>query len=266
MVLPVRIERAAAGDEILRRCRFAAGCARGRFALTMSLLLLTAATVAAPGLPAVTAGTHLVPTSQQLAVILTRHVARSAPSAHSTALGLVAKRRPITAERTVLPVIGRAKGPGGALWLHVLLPGRPNGHTGWILERGTTESTTAWAIVVHTSTRRATVYDHGRPLRTFEVVVGKPSTPTPLGRFFVEEDVLLAPNAPGAPFALALSARSNVLREFDGGPGQIALHGLENLGGLPGTAVSHGCVRIDATTLRWLVSNIGPGAPVTIAS
>jgi len=37
-----------------------------------------------------------------------------------------------------------------------------------------------------------------------------------------------------APFAL--SARSDVLHEFDGGSGQIALHGLDHVGGVLGTA------------------------------
>jgi hypothetical protein len=79
-------------------------------------------------------------------------------------------------------------------------------------------------------------------VRTFRAIVGKPSTPTPAGTFFVEESVHLSPTAVGAPYAPALSARSTVLQEFDGGPGQIAVHGLANVGGLLGTAESHGCV------------------------
>ena len=55
-------------------------------------------------------------------------------------------------------------------------------------------------------------------------------------------------------------------QEFDGGPGQIALHGLENIGGVLGTAVSHGCVRLDGSAMTWLVARIGPGVPVTITS
>jgi lipoprotein-anchoring transpeptidase ErfK/SrfK len=95
-------------------------------------------------------------------------------------------------------------------------------------------------------------------------VVGKPSTPTPHGRFFVEESVRMLPGSAGAPFALALSARSNVLQEFEGGPGQIAMHGVANLGGTPGTAVSHGCVRLANRDIRWLVSHVAPGVPVII--
>ena len=155
---------------------------------------------------------------------------------------------------------------GGARWLRVLLPGRPNGHTGWIAKHATTYATTSWHIVVNTSKRRVTVYKNGRPVRTFNAVVGKPSTPTPLGAFFVEEAIQLRPGDVGAPFALALSARSNVFQEFDGGPGQIALHGLMNVGGVLGTAASHGCMRLANDTMRWLVVRIGPGVPVTIRS
>jgi lipoprotein-anchoring transpeptidase ErfK/SrfK len=98
----------------------------------------------------------------------------------------------------------------------------------------------------------------------FTAVVGKPSTPTPIGSFFVEETVKLSRYDVGAPYALALSARSSVLQEFAGGPGQIALHGTQNVGGIPGTAVSHGCVRLDTRDITWLASRIGPGTPVTI--
>lgn len=148
--------------------------------------------------------------------------------------------------------------------MKVELPGRPNGHTGWILGTAALRSVTDWRIVVDTSLRRVTLYRAGRPVRTLEAVVGKPSTPTPTGEFFIEESIALRASDVGAPFALALSARSNVLQEFDGGPGQIALHGLGNVGGVPGTAVSHGCVRLADQAMRWLVARVGPGVPVTI--
>jgi len=103
-------------------------------------------------------------------------------------------------------------------------------------------------------------------VRSFAAIVGKPSTPSPRGRFFVEESIDMPPGAAGGPFALATSARSNVLQEFAGGPGQIGIHGIENLGGTPGTAVSHGCVRLPNGAIRWLVVRIRPGVPVTIAA
>jgi lipoprotein-anchoring transpeptidase ErfK/SrfK len=101
-------------------------------------------------------------------------------------------------------------------------------------------------------------------MRTLQAVVGKPSTPTPIGEFFVEETLRMAPGEPGGPFALATSARSNALQEFEGGPGQIAIHGRDNLGGTPGNAESHGCVRLATTSIDWLIGRIEPGTPVSI--
>jgi lipoprotein-anchoring transpeptidase ErfK/SrfK len=110
------------------------------------------------------------------------------------------------------------------------------------------------------------VYRRGLLVRSFAVVVGKPSTPTPHGQFFVEESIAMPVGSAGAPYALATSARSNVLQEFEGGPGQIALHGVMNLGGVPGTAVSHGCGRLADSNIRWLAARVSPGVPVSITS
>ena len=68
----------------------------------------------------------------------------------------------------------------------------------------------------------------------------------------------------GGPFALATSARSNVLQEFEGGPGQIALHGTDGLEGALGSAASHGCVRLATGAVTWLAHRIGSGVPLTI--
>lgn len=125
-------------------------------------------------------------------------------------------------------------------------------------------SATTWHIVVETAKRKVAIYDSGRLVQTFKAIVGTPSTPTPLGSFFVEEVVQMPTTAPGAPYALALSARSNVFQTFDGGPGQIAIHGLENIGGVLGTDTSHGCIRLDTAAMDWLVLHISPGVPVSI--
>ncbi len=166
----------------------------------------------------------------------------------------------------MLPVIGHRTGANGTRWLQVRLPGRPNNSTGWIRKARTTRSQTAWHLVVDLSERRLTVYRSGRVVRAFSAVIGSPSTPTPRGRFFVEETVLLKGGQVGGPYALALSARSYVFQEFAGGPGQIAVHGVWNVGGTMGTAASHGCVRLDTVSITWLGERIGPGVPVTIRS
>jgi lipoprotein-anchoring transpeptidase ErfK/SrfK len=215
---------------------------------------------AAAGLPA------RVQARQQLAVLLTAHGAHRAPAAGSPLLSLVAASRPITGERTILPVVEHATGPGGVRWLEVMLPGRPDGSTGWIAQQGTRERATGWRIVVDLAARSVGVYRDGVRVRTFGAVVGKLSTPTPTGQFFVEETVQMAAGEPGGPFALALSARSNVLQEFEGGPGQIGIHGRDGLGGTLGQAESHGCIRLATPSIDWLTARIGPGTPVKIST
>ena len=203
--------------------------------------------------------------TQELARLFTAHEVSSALTASPSKPSTMPAWRPITGEQTVLPVIGRATTSDGRHWLRVMVPGRPNGTTGWITQRGTVLTRTSWHVVVKTSSRRLLVYRQGRLVRSFAAIVGKPSTPTPHGRFFVEEGVRMLRGSAGAPFALALSARSNVLQEVDGGPGQLAIHGVANLGrGTLGTAISHGCVRVANRSVSWLAARIGPGVPVSI--
>jgi hypothetical protein len=183
------------------------------------------------------------------------------PSATSGAQPLISVERPLTGVNTVLPVLARTKN-----WLKVRLPGRPNSHTGWIRKKATKLAWTPWHLVVSVGQRRVLAFRKGHLEKSFPAVVGKPSTPTPTGEFFVEEAIRLSPGGMGAPFAMALSARSNIFQEFEGGPGQIALHGLTGIGGVPGTAVSHGCIRLDSAAMTWLVLHFGAGTPVTITN
>jgi len=230
------------------------------------LALGLAATACLAGLTAgsaVAAPVH-VQATQELVVLHTSQVAHQAPEAGSPQVALVPDRRPITGEQTTLPVLSRSIGAGGSVWLHVMLPGRPDGLTGWISRTGTSPLVTPWRIIVDLAARRVSIYNSGRKKKSFSAVVGKPSTPTPTGEFFVEEVVQMNTGEPGGPFALALSARSNVLQEFEGGPGQIGIHGRDNLGGTPGHAESHGCIRLTTASIDWLAARIGPGTPVTI--
>lgn len=135
---------------------------------------------------------------------------------------------------------------------------------GWISAHRTKRTSTDWHILVKLSTRRVTVYHNGLVRRHFRAVVGKPSTPTPQGVFFIEEALALSSYEAGGPFALATSARSNVFQEFEGGPGQIGIHGTANLTGALGKAVSHGCVRLGTRAITWLARRIGAGVPLTI--
>ncbi len=202
---------------------------------------------------------------QQLAVLDYEHRAYQSPGTGSRWEASVPAHRPITGAQTTLPVVGHAITRHGQHWLRVMLPGRPNSSTGWIKRAGTEKLFTNWKIQVSTAARHVWVYYRGRLARSVSAVVGKPSTPTPTGHFFVEEAVIMPASEPGGPYALALSARSNVLQQFGGGPGQIGIHGRDSLGGTLGQAQSHGCVRLDTPDITWLANRIGPGTPVTIS-
>jgi lipoprotein-anchoring transpeptidase ErfK/SrfK len=204
-----------------------------------------------------------VPPAQELAVLLSPHAYSSSLGENPARTGTVAASGPLTGVQTVLPVLGHQTTDDGTPMLHVMLPGRPNSSEGWIEEKGTRADETPWRIIVSTSARRIYVYVNGRRARSFKAIVGKHATPTPHGTFFVEESISMRGSV-GGPFALALSARSNVLHQFGGGPGQIGIHGLQNLGGHLGSAESHGCVRVANRSIGWIAARVGPGAPVTI--
>jgi len=111
------------------------------------------------------------------------------------------------------------------------------------------------------------VYRDGRLVRSFRAVVGAPATPTPVGLFAVYElDRQADPSGFLGPWVVQLTAFSNVLESFGGGPGRVALHGRggSSLNDPLGSARSHGCVRIDNSNVAWLARVAVPGTPVRI--
>lgn len=205
-----------------------------------------------------------VPPSQQGVRVDLPATARVSPSNTARALMRVEPTTPMTLSTMVLPVVGRPVGTAAAGWVRVELPLRPNGTTGWLPLRVTHPVTLPWRIVVSTGRRLATVYRSGKVVRRFRVVVGAPATPTPRGHFFVVERVRLHNSWAHGVWALALSAHSNVLQQFDGGDGQVALHGRGLLAAPLGTAASHGCVRFADSDITWLAGKIPDGTPVDV--
>ena len=205
-----------------------------------------------------------VAVTQPLVILLQDHVAHASAATGSRVVEPVAAQRPLTNVRTVLPVMGFVRGKDGNRWVHVRLPGRPSGHTGWILADQTIRSSTEWRIVVKVGAARVTVFRDGDLVRSFEAVVPKASTPTPYGQFFVEEALSISSQDVGGPYALAISARSDIFQEFEGGPGQIAIHGTDGLPDPLGSAASHGCIRLSPSAITWIARRIGGGVPVTV--
>ena len=116
--------------------------------------------------PARATGPH-ISAAQRLVELKQDHVARVRPDADARRIEKVAVRRPLTGVRTVLPLLGSAVDDQGAGWLRVRLPGRPNGHSGWIREELFRGRSTEWHIAIDVSKRRVSVYRDGNVERRF---------------------------------------------------------------------------------------------------
>jgi lipoprotein-anchoring transpeptidase ErfK/SrfK len=98
-------------------------------------------------------------------------------------------------------------------------------------------------------------------------VVGEPSTPTPTGLFAVAAEVRQAdPSGFLGSWVLPLTAHSDALHHFEGGDGQVALHGRGGASLLDplGSARSHGCVRLTNDAIAWIATHVPVGAPVRV--
>ena len=130
-----------------------------------------------------------------------------------------------------------------ATWYRVQLPLRPNGATGWVRATEVELAPVTTRIVVDLSERRVTLFDGGRVVHTARAAIGSAATPTPRGRYYVNQR--LVPRDRGGPFgpgAIGISAFSPVLTGWaQGGP--VAIHGT-NRPGLIGQAISNGCIRV----------------------
>jgi hypothetical protein len=166
-----------------------------------------------------------------------------------------------------LLVLGCARDPVGREWLRVLLPIRPNGASGWIRADFVLLARSAYSVEIRTRTAELSVYKAGRLIRRVGAVVGAPSTPTPDG-LFAAYDPVPQPHPDGfvGPWVIHLTGHSDVLDDYGGGPGRVAIHGRggASLSVPLGSASSHGCIRVDNDVVSWLVRTIPMGTPVRI--
>jgi lipoprotein-anchoring transpeptidase ErfK/SrfK len=151
-------------------------------------------------------------------------------------------------------------------WLGVVTTYLPNGRLGWVDsdQRGLVRATTRVAVSIDLSSRRLVVRRGDRVLRRITVAVGRPSTPTPRGRFAVTDKL------PGTRYSasygcciLALSAHQPSLPAGWTGGDRIAVHGTNDPSSI-GTAASAGCPRASARDMRYLFRKVPLGAPVFV--
>ena len=141
-----------------------------------------------------------------------------------------------------MPIVAEAPG-----WLQIMMPERPNGLTAWVSADEVSRSESQWRMVLKLSETRVRVYKDGYELWSAPVGIGKDSTRTPTGNFFVA--VIEEPGPKGyGPIVLDLNAHSEDIQSWQGsGDAITAFHGpfgSEETLRAGGGKVSNGCLRM----------------------
>lgn len=148
-------------------------------------------------------------------------------------------------------------------WLEVRIPMRPNGRTGWV-RRSTLgpRYLVRTLLVVSHQKLRATLYKRGKRIWRAPIGIGTPSTPTPVGRFWIREKFRTpGPGGLYGPVAFGTSNYS-VLSDWPGG-GIVGIHGTNEPFLIPGRP-SHGCIRVRNQAVRRLWRLMPIGTPLLI--
>lgn len=188
---------------------------------------------------------------------------------HPTTMRVAAGGRPFARLQTrtefgspeALWVVQRSPG-----WLGVISPLAGNGRVGWIPQSAASLGAVSWELRVSLSARELTVIDAGKVKERYTVAIGRPTAPTPTGRFAVTDR--LSTHDPTGPYGcciLAISARApHAIQGWSGGD-RIAIHSTPDTASI-GQPVSHGCVRLTLAEGRWLLTHIPLGTPTLISS
>lgn len=165
---------------------------------------------------------------------------------------------------TTFAVVGDPTTAGEA-WIQVLLPTRPNGAIGWVPALSVGITRTPLRILIDLAGRTLKVQDSGNEVLSASVAIGTTENPTPVGPTYVTELIQnVNPGGAYGPYAFGLAMHSDTLTEFNGGPGQVGIHGT-NQPELIGQAVSHGCVRLNNDDIKKLLDLQLPlGVPVFV--
>lgn len=151
-------------------------------------------------------------------------------------------------------------------WLGVTTPELPNGRLGWIDRRSRSVSVgrTAWSIRADVSRRRVVLTRAGRPVRSLSVAVGRPESPTPIGRFAVTDKISGGRFGPyyGCCILAISAAQPHTPPGWTGG-NRMAIHGTDVASSIGG-ASSAGCLRAADSDLEVLMRRVPVGTPVVI--
>ncbi len=197
------------------------------------------------------------------AVVRRSAVARRSPGAG--AIVATFGRLDVNRFPTVFAVLAaRMSGDCKPAWYRVQLSVLPNGTSGWVSASSIRLFRVDSRIEVSLSKRRLNVYRAGKLVLSTLVGIGAAATPTPVGRFYVNERfVLSSGNGPFGPNALGISAHSNALASTWVENGPIGIHGTNEPWTI-GQAASHGCIRVPNEIMRRVFAFSAAGVPVII--
>jgi hypothetical protein len=149
-------------------------------------------------------------------------------------------------------------------WVEVYMPVRPNGSTGWVHKSDFDVSTHDYHIEVRLKEFNIKVFNGTQKVMDTSIGVAADNSPTPGGLYYTTE--LLKPpdgSGPYGTYAYGLSGFSDVYQSFDGGPGQLGLHGTNEPWSI-GTKVSHGCIRLRNADIETLAKMLPLAVPVLV--
>jgi lipoprotein-anchoring transpeptidase ErfK/SrfK len=148
-------------------------------------------------------------------------------------------------------------------WGRVELPYTWPRREGWIRIATLDRVTTRLRVEVDLSQHLVTVTKLGRVLFRAPGATGSPSSPTPVGEYFVTDRVPFSAGSALGSFAFGISGIQPRLPAGWSGGNQLAIHGTNNPSSI-GQTVSAGCVRVSETTLARLKPLLVYGTPVIV--
>jgi L,D-transpeptidase catalytic domain len=149
-------------------------------------------------------------------------------------------------------------------WLGVVSTRLPNGRLGWVKRRDVYLSTTQINLVLDLSRRRLLLKRGDQVTRRIVVGIGRPSSPTPRGRFAVTDKLSGYRYSPAYGCCIvALSAHQPYLPAGWSGGDRIAIHGT-NVPSSIGVPSSAGCPHAGYPDMQALMRRVPLGAPVFI--
>lgn len=161
----------------------------------------------------------------------------------------------------VLSVVARRAG-----WLQVISSELPDSRRGWLRAGHARLDATDWSLHVDRSARRLVLRRDGRRIRTLPVAVGRPGTPTPLGRYATTDELLTQrPDSPYGCCIIALSGHQTRLVEGWPGGDRLAIHSTPQVETI-GEAASLGCLRAHTRDVRALMRRVPLGTPVFVSA